>query len=117
MSHQTWHAAGFRETVPCVTVAGMIPGTTTWGRNALYGGLLTENACQAIARDLMGAAMLRVETVGYPVVLTVHDEILTEHPEGFGSLDEFLALMEQPPGWAADLPVAAEGWRERRWRK
>jgi len=103
--------------VPCVTVAGVDPVTKRWTRSALYGGLLTENAVQAIARDLMVESMFRVEAAGYHVLLTVHDEIVTEAPAGHGSVDEFCHLMATPPTWAADCPIAAEGWRGRRYRK
>lgn len=109
--------APWGDMVPCVTTACVHPETKQWTRQALYGGLLTENAVQAIARDLMGEAMFRVEAAGYPVVLSVHDELVTEPVQGHGSVDEFCALMATPPAWAADCPIAAEGWRGTRYRK
>lgn len=91
--------------------------TRQWGDKSGYGGLLTENAVQAVARDVMAEAMLRVEDAGYPCVLTVHDEIVAERRTGEGSLDEFRDLMVTPPTWADGLPIVAEGWRGRRYRK
>jgi DNA polymerase len=88
-----------------------------WTRVWSYGGMLTENAVQAIARDLMVAAMRRVEAAGYEIVLTVHDELLAEGDEGRDE-KEFEALVAGPnPDWAKGCPVAAEGWKGPRYRK
>jgi DNA polymerase family A/AAA domain len=73
-----------------------------------YGGTWTENAVQAASRDLLVAAMPRLEAAGYAICLHVHDEIIAEVPEGFGSEEEFLRLVTALPDWAAGLPVAAK---------
>lgn len=91
--------------------------TKKWNREATYGGKLTENIVQATARDVMNDAMLRVESKGYSVILSVHDEVVSETPKDFGSLDEFLELMKQVPNWAAGMPIAVEGWTGERYRK
>ena len=74
------------------------------------GGVWTENIVQAISRDLLAEAMQRVEAPGYSIVLHVHDELVAEVPEGFGSTDEFTHLMTRPPAWATTLPIAASAW-------
>jgi DNA polymerase len=104
-------------TVECVTFSAVDGITKQWTRFAGYGGMWTENVVQAMARDIMAAAMLRVEAAGYPVVLTVHDEVVCEVPDEHGSLEEFLDLMRVCPRWAEGLPVAAEGWTGQRYRK
>ena len=91
--------------------------TRKWRRQHTYGGHLTENVVQAMARDLMADAMLRLEAAGYPIILTVHDEVLTEPPTNFGSTQEFEDIMTTLPTWATGLPVAAEAWTGERYRK
>jgi len=112
---------------PAVQYSGYNTYTRQWERLALYGGLITENIVQAVARDLLANAMLRVEDAGYPVVLTVHDEIVSEVPidtlgpvfknADSGSFEDFLALMHVVPEWADGLPIAAEGWHGPRYKK
>jgi DNA polymerase len=82
-----------------------------------YGGTWTENVVSGIARDLLADAMLRIEGAGYPIVLHVHDEIVAEVPEGFGSPDAFVHLMTRKPAWALDLPIAAKAWTGARYCK
>jgi DNA polymerase bacteriophage-type len=85
--------------------------------NGAYGGLWTENVVSGIARDLLADAMPRIEAAGYPIVLHIHDEIVAEVPEGFGSTDEFTHLMTRKPAWALDLPIAAKAWAGSRYTK
>lgn len=105
------------EMKPTLSFMAVHPKTKQWVREKTYGGKLTENVVQATAADLMMEAMVRVENAGYPVILTVHDEIVSEVKKGFGSLKEFERLMSTLPAWAKGLPVAVEGWREERFKK
>jgi DNA polymerase len=92
--------------------------TQKYEKTNTYGGKLVENITQAVARDIMAHAMLKLEAKGYKIVLTVHDEIITEAPEGFGSLSELERIMCDLPEWASGLPIEASGGYESfRYRK
>lgn len=91
--------------------------TKRWMEHGAYGGLLFQNAVQGSARDVMADAMKRVEAAGYEPTITIHDEIVAEADEEFGSVEEFGALMTAKEKWLGDLPVAAEAWSGSRYRK
>lgn len=82
-----------------------------------FGGKLCENVTQAIARDLLSHALLNLEAAGYPVVFHVHDEAVMEVPLDFGSVKEACNIMGQPPAWAGDLPLRADGYSCMSYRK
>lgn len=93
------------------------PVTKQWGERVAYGGHLVENITQAVARDVMAEAMLRIDAAGHQLVLTVHDEIIAEDPINFSSMDEFNDLMTELPVWATGLPISVGGWEGQRYRK
>ena len=82
-----------------------------------FGGKLAENATQAIARDILAHAMLNLDAAGYPIVFHVHDEAVMEMPIGEGSMEDACAVMGQPPDWASDLPLRADGYECAYYRK
>ena len=77
----------------------------------IWGGHLTENIIQATSRDLLAYPMMEIEAKGWPVALTVHDEVIVVVPidDGPMVLDETIKLMSTPPSWAEGCPLAAEG--------
>ena len=91
--------------------------TRKWAVYSAYGGLLTENIVQAVARDMMAHAMLALDEKGYSPILTVHDEVVTETREDFGSVSEFTEIMTTIPAWADGLPVKAESYKATRYKK
>jgi DNA polymerase len=102
-------------TQPAMRFKGVDSYTRKWGEQGAYGGFLVENIVQAVARDLMAEAMVRVDAVD-PIILTVHDELLSES-ENEDGIERYEALMEVLPSWAAGCPVTAEGWVGERYRK
>lgn len=93
------------------------PGKRGMEPDATYGGKLTENATQAVARDLLRDALLRFEmpicSRTYQTVIHVHDALAAQVPEGKGSVREFCSVMAVVPSWAPGLPVAVEGYRSK----
>jgi len=85
-----------------------------WLRVVTYGGKLVENITQATARDLLASRMLRVNRK-FPIVLHVHDEIVTETDTD--TSEELFNIMQITPPWAEGLPIAVEGWSGSRYRK
>jgi DNA polymerase len=86
-----------------------------WEEVATYGGKTTENVVQAVSRDLLAAAMLRLDAAGFRLVLTVHDEVVSE--DGPERLKEFERLLLVAPPWAAGLPLGVECFATERYRK
>lgn len=78
------------------------------GKEYVYGGKLAENITQAVSRDLLADAMLRVEQ-NYPICLHVHDEMISQMPIGSGSLEEFYQLMSMLEPWAEGIPIDVSG--------
>lgn len=106
---------GKADTLTYMSVDGK---TKKWVRTDTYGGKLTENVTQAIARDFMGYGISNINDHGkYQVILSVHDELLSECPEGEADYEEFEELMAALPPWGAGCPVAAEGYIATRYRK
>jgi DNA polymerase len=81
-----------------------------WGRVRTYGGKLVENVTQAVARDCLAVAMLRLDYQGYDIVMHVHDEAVAEVPIGVSSADEVAEIMGQPIDWAPGLPLRADAY-------
>ncbi len=79
-------------------------------REEIYGGKIIENIDQAIARDLLADAMLRIDETGDEIVMHVHDEVIVEVPDECvdEARDSMEAIMKVVPVWAKGLPVNAK---------
>lgn len=92
--------------------------TRKWERLYTYGGKLAENITQAFSRDVLAHNMPTIESEGYEIVLTVHDEVITEAPDSAEFNHENLSkLLAANPEWASDLPLAAAGFESYRYKK
>lgn len=100
-----------------IVYSGMNNHTHRWEQIKAYGGSFVQSITQAVARDILAEAILRLEATGYPIVLHVHDEIVADVSKSHGSLSEFEKLMCVLPEWAKGLPVSAEGYESTRYKK
>jgi DNA polymerase len=101
-----------------ISYMGVNQYTRKWQRVKTYGGKIFENLCQASARDVLFANMPRVEAAGYEIVLSIHDELLTETPDTEDYSDRQLSeLISTVPEWAEGLPLSAGGFEGYRYRK
>ncbi len=100
--------------------------TRKWERERTYGGKIAENLTQAVARDIMAHAMVNAERRGYQILMSIHDELLSEFPDNAKDYrvhlydDEpspFQKIMTTKPEWAEGLPVNAETWDGPRYEK
>lgn len=89
------------------------------GGTKLYGGKFVENIVQALARVLMGDAMLRIAKMGYKIVTTTHDEIvyLASEADASWALKVGIAAMKSVPTWCSNAPLDAEGGYAREYSK
>ena len=95
-----------------ITYDGIDPDIKVWGRAETYAGKLLENWTQAVACDVLGLAMTRLDAVGYPIVGHVHDEVIleVEAATAEASLHSAEEIFAQPISWAPGLPLKGDGF-------
>lgn len=89
---------------------GMNQTSHKWQVVDTWGGKLTENITQAIARDCLAVNIERLEAAGYPIVFHIHDEVVIDIEPARANLDKVVEIMSQPISWAPGLPLGADGW-------
>ena len=102
-----------------LTYMGMNQTTRKWERTKTWGGKLTENLIQAIARDCLAESMTKIQKAGYHIVMHVHDEVIVEVPEddAEGHLKRIEELMGEQIDWAPGLLLTADGFNSPYYRK
>ena len=80
-----------------------------WLRETTYGGKLTENAIQAIARDLMYYGAQQAKANDYNILFSVYDEIIAEVHKDKADITQFENLICELPEWGTGIPLEAEG--------
>lgn len=89
---------------------GVNQNNKKWEVISTYGGKLVENCVQAIARDCLAEALMRVSAAGYQIVMHVHDEVVIDAPKYQADLDRVCEIMGQPIDWAPGLLLTADGF-------
>jgi len=103
-----------------VTVHSLNTYTRAWTRNQLIGSSIFQSAVQGTARDFLANAMLNLEKNGYELINSIHDEVLllVDEDKAEEALEnDVMHIMTNPPKWALDFPLQAEGWVNKRYRK
>lgn len=93
-----------------ISYMGMDQTTKKWKRIETYGGKLVENVVQAIARDCLAQAIEHLEAAGLPVIFHIHDEVVIDCEPNAATLEDVVQIMSAPIPWAPDLPLGADGW-------
>lgn len=117
LSYREAHIGENRFGKPAIVYLGANQVTRDWDYVETYGGKLTENLVQAIARDCLAHAMTELEYFGYPIVAHIHDEVVLDVPEGKGSLDEAIRIMTKNTDWNKGLIMNADGFEGAYYRK
>ncbi|MCH3964576.1 MAG: DNA polymerase [Clostridium sp.] len=92
-----------------VTYEG-VGGTKKWERIESYGSKFAENIVQAISRDILAEAMLKLAAHGFEIVMHVHDEVVIEVQNKISSVEEVCRIMSETPAWAKGLILNADGY-------
>ena len=105
---------------PGMVITYMSMKNGKWQRVSTYGGKITENVVQATSREILESAKLRIDATPEfrdTIVLSVYDEVVSEVPDGVGTVEQFETLMLEREDWFADWPISVDVWEGERYRK
>lgn len=104
---------------PGVFYWGVDSVTKQWRVLDIYGGKITENIVQAVARDLLAFSMANLEKSGFEIVMHIHDEAVVELPEKGADFrfEEIINILAVAPDWAKGLPLGADGFLSAYYKK
>jgi DNA polymerase len=102
---------------PQLSFMALDPVYKKWARVTTYGGSLTENVVQAVARDIMASNLICLDAAGFNILFHVHDEVVCEKFNHPGNLELFSESLADVPEWASGLPIKVETWEGDRYRK
>ena len=97
-----------------IVYEGIVVGNK-WDKIESYGGKFVENIVQAIARDILAEAMMRLEKKGFNIVMHIHDEVVIESDSS--SIEEINEIMSLVPSWAHGLILDADGFESEFYKK
>ena len=100
----------------CITYEGIGTGKK-WERIETFGGKICENIIQAVARDVLVESMMRLHKAGYWITMHIHDEVVLEVQDDVSSVEEVCRIMAITPNWAKDLPLNADGYECKFYKK
>lgn len=106
---ETEYDDGYRGDHDSIVYEGVNQTTKKWGAVRTYGGKLTENIVQSIARDILGMVIIRATDRGLRIVFHIHDEIVVEATKG-QTLEEIESIFSEPIKWCKDLPLKGAGY-------
>lgn len=101
---------------PSVLFMGQNQTTRKWEKTETWGGKLVENIVQAVARDCLAVALLRLDEAGYQITFHVHDEVIVEAPDGT-RWEDVAEVMGRPIDWAPGLLLRGDGYETKFYMK
>ena len=104
---------------PVIKHMGVDPDNKQWAWVYLKPMRIIENVIQSLGRDVLIGGANRLTKHGYNRIADVYDELILEEPEESAAarLKQIIRLMCVPPNWAPDLPLFADGYFAKRYKK